>query len=170
MERIVFEDTTVVKKPYIDFNGVEYEVQDGEYQGGTDLNASTFNQLQDNIEEAISESSGYSTTEIKVGVWTDGKPIYRQVFQGNSPTVQSAHSNFETMSKQVGTISNLKKVINVNEHIIPSSGNGAWKGFVTKTVFSGVQIGAAGVVTLFMSEMTDQTTYLVSVDYTKTTD
>lgn len=136
----------------------------------TPINAANLNQIQTNVETAIhQENAIYSTTETKIGLWIDGKPIYRQIFQGNSPTVQSAHSNFETMSKQVGTISNLKKVINVQEHIISSAG-GVWTGFLTKTVFSGTQISSTGVVTLFMSEMTDQTTYLVSVDYTKTTD
>lgn len=53
MKKIIFEDTTVVKKPYIDINGVEYELQDGEYQGGTELNADTFNQLQTNVAEYI---------------------------------------------------------------------------------------------------------------------
>lgn len=46
---INFTDTTVVKKPYVEINGNEYEVQDGTYQGGTDLNANTFNKMQDEL-------------------------------------------------------------------------------------------------------------------------
>ncbi|MBO7611030.1 MAG: hypothetical protein J6T23_02340 [Elusimicrobia bacterium] len=53
MQKIVFEDTTVVKSPYVIIDGVEHEVYNGTYQGGTDLNANTFNQMQDNIESAI---------------------------------------------------------------------------------------------------------------------
>ena len=49
MKKIIFEDTTVVKQPYVEINGVEHEVHDGEYQGGTDLNAETFNTMQNNI-------------------------------------------------------------------------------------------------------------------------
>ena len=56
MQKITFQDTTVLKKPYIDFNGIEYEVQDGSYDGGTDLNANTFNTMQNNIETAINEN------------------------------------------------------------------------------------------------------------------
>lgn len=55
MEKINFTDTVVVKKPYVEINGIEYEVQDGTYNGGTDLNSKTFNQLQTNIENAIKD-------------------------------------------------------------------------------------------------------------------
>ena len=53
MQKINFQDTTVLKKPYVVVNDLEYEVQDGTYNGGTDLNASTFNTMQNNIETAI---------------------------------------------------------------------------------------------------------------------
>lgn len=53
MKRINFTDTTITQKPYVTINNQNYEVQDGVYTGGTDLNASTFNTMQDNIEEAI---------------------------------------------------------------------------------------------------------------------
>lgn len=55
MQKISFEDTTVVKSPYVIIDGVEHEVYNGTYQGGTDLNAQTFNQMQDNIESAIED-------------------------------------------------------------------------------------------------------------------
>lgn len=63
MQKISFEDTTVVKSPYVIIDGVEHEVYNGTYQGGTDLNAQTFNQMQDNIESAI-ESAINSTTNL----------------------------------------------------------------------------------------------------------
>ncbi len=46
---INFTDTTVIKKPYVKIGDIEYEVQDGIYQGGTDLNANTFNTMQDEL-------------------------------------------------------------------------------------------------------------------------
>lgn len=48
---INFTDTTVIKKPYVEIDGVEYEVQDGTYQGGTNLNANTFNKMQDELNQ-----------------------------------------------------------------------------------------------------------------------
>lgn len=53
MKKIIFEDTTVRKKPYITINETEYEVEDGTYEGGTDLNADTFNTMQQNIEDVF---------------------------------------------------------------------------------------------------------------------
>lgn len=53
MQKINFTDTTVTQKPYVTINNVNYEVQDGIYTGGTDLNAQTFNTMQSNIEQAI---------------------------------------------------------------------------------------------------------------------
>ena len=54
MQKINFTDTTVTQKPYVTINNVNYEVQDGIYTGGTDLNAQTFNDMQSNIDTAIS--------------------------------------------------------------------------------------------------------------------
>ena len=53
MQKINFTDTTITQKPYVTINNVNYEVQDGIYTGGTDLNAQTFNTMQSNIEQAI---------------------------------------------------------------------------------------------------------------------
>ena len=53
MQKINFTDTTVTQKPYVTINNVNYEVHDGIYTGGTDLNAQTFNTMQNNIEQAI---------------------------------------------------------------------------------------------------------------------
>ena len=63
MQKITFEDTEVIKAPYVVVNGQEYPVQ-SQFEGGTDLNAETFNQLQDNVEEAIGE--------VQPEVWKDG--------------------------------------------------------------------------------------------------
>ena len=57
----------------------------------TKANASTFNTMQDNIEDAIDIVDGktldiYSTTETRIGTWIDGKPLYRKVISANSPS------------------------------------------------------------------------------------
>lgn len=56
MEKITFTDTEVIKQPYITINNQEYELEEGTYSGGTDLDADTFNTMQDHIEEAINET------------------------------------------------------------------------------------------------------------------
>ena len=102
MQKIVFEDTTVVKSPYVLIDGVEHEVYNGTYQGGTDLNANTFNTMQDNIENAIKDT--YSTDEIKIGTWINNKPIYRKVIDcgalpnANVKNVEHDISNLDTVT------------------------------------------------------------------------
>ena len=56
MQKINFTDTTITQKPYVTINNQNYEVKDGIYTGGTDLNANTFNAMQTNIEQAINEN------------------------------------------------------------------------------------------------------------------
>ena len=58
MQRINFENTTVTRQPYVTIDGTDYEVQEGTYSGGTDLDAYTFNTLQDNIENALANVGG----------------------------------------------------------------------------------------------------------------
>lgn len=132
MQKIVFEDTTVVKSPYVLIDGVEHEVINGTYQGGTDLNAQTFNQMQDNIESAIEdvedtiptiensldsdsttngvsvhvvkEITTYSTTEKIIGKYIDNKPIYRKTISGTYTT--------DSARVVVDLQSNVSKLIN----------------------------------------------------------
>ena len=75
---INFTDTSVTKKPYVLIDGIEYEVQDGTYEGGTDLNANTFNKMQDELNQFRNllnipdgtYSSGGVTYIVKDGVLT----------------------------------------------------------------------------------------------------
>ncbi len=53
MEKILFEDATLTSQAKVTIDGVDHLVTEAEYSGGTDLNANTFNQLQDNVEKAI---------------------------------------------------------------------------------------------------------------------
>ena len=105
----------------------------------TPLNASTLNQMQDNIESAIKDVeytiptiensldgnsttdapsvhatkllNTYSTDEIKIGTWIDGKPLYRKVIESTSgninvETVVGSINNFEYLKILTGTIVN----------------------------------------------------------------
>ncbi len=53
MDKIPFENGTLVTSSKVIINEVEYEVRPAEYTGETPLNAGNLNQMQDNIEEAI---------------------------------------------------------------------------------------------------------------------
>lgn len=53
MEKISFQDATLTTQAYVTIDDKNYNVIDSVYESGTDLNAETFNQMQDNIENAI---------------------------------------------------------------------------------------------------------------------
>lgn len=53
MEKIEFENGELVTGAYVTINGIDYPVQMPIYTGSTPLSAETFNQMQENIEEAI---------------------------------------------------------------------------------------------------------------------
>ncbi len=82
----------------INFNGLQLEE-------GSTANAYT---PYLNLEEAMQENDIYSTNEIKIGNWIDGKPLYRKVIQpvieiGANATVSVPHG-----------ISNLSQVLKVD--------------------------------------------------------
>lgn len=114
MRKIVFEDATLTNQAKVTIDGVDHLVTEAEYNGGTDLNASTFNELQDNVEDAIEEATKevYSTEEQVIGTWIDNSPIYRKVIIINSlpnnATTQYSHniSNVDKMLKCYGECSN----------------------------------------------------------------
>ncbi len=114
MQKITFEDTQVTKKPYVTINETEYEVQDGTYTGGTDLNATTFNNMQDNIESAIDENANNigdlsslittnktSTTEAINETYNKISKVYNAKGDGASDGVLIAEMTFTKFTRAV---------------------------------------------------------------------
>lgn len=100
MNKINFQNGTLVSKAKVTIDGTVYEVEPAEYEGTTPLNAENLNQMQTNAENAINTVQSnlnttnqnienlttYSTTEKVVGTWIDGKPIYEKVLVNSSLT------------------------------------------------------------------------------------
>lgn len=57
MNKIPFENGTIVTPAKVTINEVEYEVTPAEYTGETPLSAENLNQMQDNVETAINEQT-----------------------------------------------------------------------------------------------------------------
>lgn len=107
MDKINFQNGTLVSKAKVTVGGTVYEVEPEEYEGETPLSAEILNEMQDNIENAINTvQSNLNTTnqsienlttysaseEIKTGEkWIDGKPFYRRTFSVTLPS----RSNYE---------------------------------------------------------------------------
>ncbi len=110
MEKINFENGTLISKAKVLINGTIYEVEPAQYEGSTPLSAQILNEMQGNIETAIEEVqtntndklnniNTYSTEETKVGTWIDGKPIYRKVF--TLPNISSSNKQLVNSSVPV---------------------------------------------------------------------
>ena len=106
MQKINFTDTTITQKPYVTINNVNYEVQDGIYTGGTDLNAQTFNTMQSNIEQAI--NSIYPVGSIIIRDDTEDMSnflgfTWEKVFAGRVLVgLDTSQTEFDTIGKTGG--------------------------------------------------------------------
>lgn len=108
MNKINFQNGTLVAKAKVTINGTVYEVEPAEYEGTTPLNAENLNQIQTNAENAINtvqsnlnttdqnieDLTTYSTEEKVVGTWIDGKPIYRRIYYGTRNESDEVHFHF----------------------------------------------------------------------------
>ena len=63
MNKINFEDATLVTQAKVTVGGTDYEVTPATYSGGTDLDATTLNDLQDNVEASFKNTKTTSTTD-----------------------------------------------------------------------------------------------------------
>ncbi len=63
MQKINFEDATLVTQAKVTVGGTDYEVIPATYSGGTDLDANTLNDLQDKVEASFKNSYSESTSD-----------------------------------------------------------------------------------------------------------
>lgn len=140
----------------------------------TKCNADTFNTMQDNIEDAIQENIlltnyvdnklTYSTDEIVVGKWIDGKPLYRKVFQNvsitssNSDLVDISGLGIQTVVKVYGIIDTSTS----NHFPIPltDSSSNYFVIFTTAGSIRGRAVVGSGTIS----------NCWIAIEYTKTTD
>lgn len=157
----------------------------------TPLNASTLNQMQDNIESAIedvesviptiensldsdSTTNGasvhatkllntYSTNELKIGTWIDGKPIYRKVFTGNKGNddlnLGTVSSNLDTVTDEYGILTDTSN----NKKKLPY--------YYSSSVWISMEVNSSKNLVVYgsTSQFAKGSVTMV-VEYTKTTD
>lgn len=80
-------------------NGIEYEVQDGEYEGGTDLDKDTFDELQENID-------GVFTGQESMGSIVVENIECKNLFDKNNPNIINAY--FDTVTTHITSNANNK--------------------------------------------------------------
>lgn len=62
MNKISFEDGTLVTAGYVTIEGQNYEVNEAVYEGNTPLSAFNLNKMQDNIEKDINSTKEHKYT------------------------------------------------------------------------------------------------------------
>lgn len=122
----------------------------------------------DGYEIYNSNISNYSTDEIKIGTWIDGKPIYRKVFSATSPSTESTSaSQILTFNFSIDTLIKLEGNIYYN--------NTTWRdinGYQTNSLFSFVDVVATNKEIrqcVTGSGYLSKPEYII-LEYTKTTD
>lgn len=115
------------------------------------------------ITNAISESNTYSTSEIEIGRWIDGKPIYRKVVSF-SMTVASSWTNVAHGISNLGTVINYYGMVHAvdgNWDKIPQFRTGGYG--VT------IYVGSSNIA--YTNDwLSGTTSAFLIIEYTKTTD
>ena len=192
MNKINWQNGTLVSPAKVEIGGVIYEVTPEQYSGNTPLSAENLNQMQDNIEEAIPEvidnltstntskalsaNQGkelksyidniktYSTDEKQVGTWINSKPTYRMVLNlGTITEGKTVNTGISNMSK-LTKLFGTARLENAYDITLPTNGDSA-----SGTYFRlRLQNNGAQLV-IECSANTFYNTYVI-IEYTKTTD
>lgn len=95
MNKINFQNGTLVSKAKVTVNGTVYEVEPAEYEGTTPLSAEVLNQMQDNIETDINEKkqdTDNKLTKLK------GTVLYESTTGSkNDITLNESAENYESL-------------------------------------------------------------------------
>ena len=114
----------------------------------------------------VSAGKVYSTSEVKTGdVWTDGKPIYRKVLTGTTPSTAGTTLHVSLGTSYVGKIIRLDGMI-YRDATAQAPANYYYNDTNTCTMWlNGTNID-------FLVNATDKTDkeFFIVVEYTKTTD
>lgn len=137
MEKINFTDATLKTQAYVTVDGNNYNVVDSVYEGGTDLNANTFNTMQTNIENAITDVSNLINQLYPVGSLyfstNDTNPAnifgfgtWERWGAGRCPVgVDTADNDFNTAEKTGGAKTHTLTKDEIPQNVIQTTSTGA---------------------------------------------
>lgn len=122
-------------------------------------------EVPEGYEEVEDKGEIYSTEEVRIGTWIDGKPLYRKVV--NFGTLPNAAE--KTVAHNIDNIDSICKVYGVTTNpsaatfSIPIASTVATKSIYVFTTKTNVVVGAG-------SDRTEFTKTYIIIEYTKTTD
>lgn len=86
MQKINWENGTVVKDAFVTINGTEYPVTPKQMEGTTPLSADNLNLMQNNIEDSLPEDITTGGDGVKCGYKIDGKDVFvKRISVGSLP-------------------------------------------------------------------------------------
>lgn len=135
-------------------DGVYYNITDWEQSTLDIVNTLTGENiaLQSRIAE-LENANTYSEEEVRIGIWVDGKPLYRRVVSGLSATISSnTWTNLFTATKNEETITRAFGITSAG--LVQFCETSIYNGYVRFIPFLN----------------SNRTIYSVVIEYTKTTD
>ena len=91
MNTFVWEDGTIIERPYVEINGTKYYVQDGSVSGGTPVTSTNLNEMQNILNGNIPIPNIVADgNEVKLPFKIDGRDVYAKRL---SMTFGSSNSN-----------------------------------------------------------------------------
>lgn len=69
MNTFEWEDGTIVERPYVEIDSVKHYVQDGTYSGGTAVSSNNLNEMQNIINDNITDSIDTAMSKIGKTLW-----------------------------------------------------------------------------------------------------
>lgn len=125
-----------------------------------------------NIGGKVTNLTTYSTEEVKTGeTWIDGKPIYRKVFTG------SGAGNIDITSLKIDEIFfDLSKTkffwSNIGRHVpLPLVATASGDSLITGTYQAGIYTNSSKTkLTIEKGGRIEMSKYVITIEYTKTTD
>lgn len=115
------------------------------------------------INTNLMNATTYSTDEIRIGTWIDGKPIYRKVFDRGTSIESFAH-NISNISN-IWINNDYSVRIHTSGNCIPLNGGTSSASLITSCYVNSTTV----TINVFDSSISPSQVY-VTLEYTKTTD
>ena len=131
----------------------------------TDSDMNEIKSVVNNNAKVLEEINTYSTTEKVVGMWADGKPLYRIVLNATTPT--TGDSSITIVSTLPSNIDNVTKLDGM---ILDQSARFPLNAYFSSTYYIATFYDpSVGINCKVGSNLTSRTCVVV-IEYTKTTD
>ncbi len=129
----------------------------------TPVNATNLNKMDAgiaNLETEVENRTSYSTNEVEIGKWVNGKTLYRRVFSG---TVSNIESLCNTQNQRTSIINMYGHATATNGVVMPMNNSFSISAFVWSAWWGSDMAVAAN----FGSNFSSSSSVIIVLEYTK---